>query len=150
MKKTLLALLIASSAHAAPVTLDGEHTTAADIAAIARGETVAIADSAQARVEKSFAVLLAAAKTGQPIYGFTVGVGWNKDRTFINAKGELDQALIKASQDFNRGLIRAHVGAGRHPARRKSACGACHPSQHGADRFARPAARLRPDLRGHA
>ena len=83
MKKTLLALLIASSAHAAPVTLDGEHTTAADIAAIARGETVAIADSAQARVEKSFAVLLAAAKTGQPIYGFTVGVGWNKDRTFV-------------------------------------------------------------------
>ena len=111
MKKNLLALLIASSAHAAPVTLDGEHTTAADIAAIARGETVAIADSAQARVEKSFAVLLAAAKTGQPIYGFTVGVGWNKDRTFVNAKGELDQALIKASQDFNRGLIRAHVGA---------------------------------------
>ena len=111
MKKTLLALLIASSAHAAPVTLDGEHTTAADIAAIARGETVAIADSAQARVEKSFAVLLAAAKTGQPIYGFTVGVGWNKDRTFVNAQGELDQALIKASQDFNRGLIRAHVGA---------------------------------------
>ncbi|WP_454993382.1 HAL/PAL/TAL family ammonia-lyase [Cardiobacterium hominis] len=111
MKKTLLALLIAHTAHAAPVTLDGEHTTAADIAAIARGETVAIADSAQARVEKSFAVLLAAAKTGQPIYGFTVGVGWNKDRTFVNAQGELDQALIKASQDFNRGLIRAHVGA---------------------------------------
>lgn len=111
MKKTLLALLIASSAHAAPVTLDGEHTTAADIAAIAHGETVAIADSAQARVEKSFAVLLATAKTGQPIYGFTVGVGWNKDRTFINAQGELDQALIKASQNFNRGLIRAHVGA---------------------------------------
>ena len=80
MKKTLLALLIASSAHAAPVILDGEHTTAADIAAIARGENVAVADSAQARVEKSFAVLLAAAKTGQPIYGFTVGVGWNKDR----------------------------------------------------------------------
>ena len=111
MKKTLLALLIASSAHAAPVVLDGEHASAADIAAIARGENVAVADSAQARVEKSFAVLLAAAKTGQPIYGFTVGVGWNKDRTFVNAQGELDQALIKASQDFNRGLIRAHVGA---------------------------------------
>ena len=29
----------------------------------------------------------------------------------VIAKGELDQALIKASQDFNRGLIRAHVGA---------------------------------------
>ena len=114
MKKTLLASLFALAIAAQAqqtVTLDGTETTTAQIAAIADGATVAVSPQGQARAEKSFATLLNAAKTGQPIYGFTVGVGWNKDREFVSVNGELDEELVKASKDFNKGLVRAHVGA---------------------------------------
>ncbi len=93
------------------VTLNGRDITAKEINAIAAGATVTIDAKAKKRAEESFNVLLAAAKTGQKIYGFTVGVGWNKDKTFVNAKGELSPELIQSSIDFNKGLIRAHVGA---------------------------------------
>ncbi|MDO5090109.1 MAG: aromatic amino acid ammonia-lyase [Cardiobacteriaceae bacterium] len=113
MKKTLLAsfFAFAFAAQAETVTLTGSGTTTAQIAAIANGATVAVSPEAQARAEKSFATLLNAAKTGQPIYGFTVGVGWNKDREFVSVDGKLDDELVKASKDFNKGLVRAHVGA---------------------------------------
>ncbi len=118
MKRTFrtksLALLIAFACHAAvasEITLDGKNITSQQIDDIANGAQVSVSAEAKKRAEASFDVLLEAAKTGQKIYGFTVGVGWNKDKTFVNAKGELDQALIKSSIDFNKGLIRAHVGA---------------------------------------
>ncbi|PID63040.1 MAG: sugar transporter [Gammaproteobacteria bacterium] len=106
-----MALACSQFALASDVTLDGKNVTPAQINAIAEGATVAIDDNAKKQAEKSFDVLLEAAKTGQKIYGFTVGVGWNKDKTFVNAKGELSPELIKSSIDFNKGLIRAHVGA---------------------------------------
>ncbi len=93
------------------ITLNGRSITPADIQAVADGAMVAVADEGKRRAEQSFDVLLEAAKTGQKIYGFTVGVGWNKDKTFVNAKGELSPELIMSSIAFNKGLIRAHVGA---------------------------------------
>ncbi len=107
----LLALTCSQFAYAETVTLDGSGVTPANINAIAQGAGVAIDDKAKKRAEDSFDVLLQAAKTGQKIYGFTVGVGWNKDKTFVNAEGELSPELIQSSIDFNKGLIRAHVGA---------------------------------------
>lgn len=114
MKKLLSVGFLAAALTAqaqTPVILDGTNATTAQIAAIAEGAEVAVSREALARAEKSFATLLNAAKTGQPVYGFTVGVGWNKDREFVNAQGGLDEGLIAASKAFNRGLIRAHVGA---------------------------------------
>lgn len=93
------------------IDLTGENITTDDIQAIAKGAKVTISSPARIKAEKSFDVLLEGAKSGQKIYGFTVGVGWNKDQTFVNSDGELDQALIESSIDFNKGLIRAHVGA---------------------------------------
>ncbi len=114
LKKTTLAILLSltlGNAIAQDVTLNGHDITAKDIYAIAQGANVAIDDKAKKQAEDSFDVLLEAAKTGQKIYGFTVGVGWNKDKTFVNAQGELSPELIQSSIEFNKGLIRAHVGA---------------------------------------
>lgn len=62
------------------------------------------------KVKKAHEILLSAAKDGQKIYGLTVGVGLNKDRSFVDAKGNLDAEVIEASTKFNIGLIHAHCG----------------------------------------
>lgn len=115
MKKRWLINVIAAGlavgAWAKTVVLNGQDITAAEIVAIADGAETTVSAEALARAESAFEVLLNAAKTGQKIYGFTVGVGWNKDRDFVSVDGELDTDLIEASQTFNKGLIRAHVGA---------------------------------------
>ncbi|MEG0885654.1 MAG: aromatic amino acid lyase, partial [Janthinobacterium sp.] len=77
----LLALLPAR----AEVELDGRHASPESIARIARGETLRIAPAALARVRQSHQVLLDAARSGQKIYGLTVGVGLNKDRDMVDA-----------------------------------------------------------------
>ena len=62
------------------------------------------------KIKKAHEILLSAAKDGQKIYGLTVGVGLNKDRSFVDAKGNLDAEVIEASTKFNIGLIHAHCG----------------------------------------
>jgi histidine ammonia-lyase len=116
MKKLLLSLVaVAACAPAtflnAEVTLDGHSATPEQIAAIAGGESVKIAPDAMKRSEDAFRVLCKAAGEGQMIYGLTVGVGLNKDRKFVDAKGELTQEVIDASSKFQTGLIRAHSGS---------------------------------------
>jgi histidine ammonia-lyase len=95
----------------ADVTLTGHNATPENITAIAEGEQVKIAPEAMTQVVKAHKVLVQAAAEGQMIYGLTVGVGLNKDRTFVNAKGELTQEVIDASRAFQTGLIRAHSGS---------------------------------------
>jgi histidine ammonia-lyase len=95
----------------AEVTLDGRSATPESIAAIAGGESVKIAPEAMKQAEDAFKVLCKAAGEGQMIYGLTVGVGLNKDRKFVDAKGELTQEVIDASRKFQTGLIRAHSGS---------------------------------------
>jgi len=81
-------LLLAHSANA-EVELDGQNATPELIARIAQGETVRVAASARQRVRQAHNVLIAAASGGQKIYGLTVGVGLNKDRDMVDAKGHL-------------------------------------------------------------
>ena len=95
----------------AEVTLDGRSATPELIAAIADGESVKIAPAAMKQAEDAFQALCKAAGEGQMIYGLTVGVGLNKDRKFVDAKGELTQEVIDASRKFQTGLIRAHSGS---------------------------------------
>jgi histidine ammonia-lyase len=95
----------------AEVTLDGHTATPESIAAIAGGESVKIAPAAMTQAENAFRVLCKAAGEGQTIYGLTVGVGLNKDRKFVDAKGDLTQEVIDASRKFQIGLIRAHSGS---------------------------------------
>ena len=95
----------------ADATLDGHSATPEIIAAIAGGETVKVTPEAMKHSEDAFRVLCKAAGEGQMIYGLTVGVGLNKDRKFVDAKGELTQEVIDASSKFQTGLIRAHSGS---------------------------------------
>ena len=94
----------------ASITLDGENLTSKDIAYISNGAKVDISKKAMQKVKKAHEILLSAAKDGQKIYGLTVGVGLNKDRSFVDAKGNLDAEVIEASTKFNIGLIHAHCG----------------------------------------
>ncbi|HWQ08421.1 MAG TPA: aromatic amino acid lyase, partial [Holophaga sp.] len=105
------AMLFQATTLPADVTLTGHHATPEQIAAIADGERVQIAPEAMRQVEKAHKVLVKAAAEGQMIYGLTVGVGLNKDRKFVDAKGELTQEIIDASRAFQTGLIRAHSGS---------------------------------------
>jgi len=108
-----LLLLPALASHAA-VVLDGQSTTPETIAAIADGEPVQIAAKAAQRVAEGHQLVLDAATQGQRIYGLTVGVGLNKDRQMVDAKGQLTPEVIDASIRFNAALLHAHsagVGA---------------------------------------
>ena len=113
---TALALSIAAScplAAIASVELDGRYVTPEAIARIAQGEPALIAPAARERVRQSHQLLLDAARQGQQIYGLTVGVGENKDREMVDARGQLTPEVIDASRRFNIGLLRSHgMGTG--------------------------------------
>lgn len=95
----------------AEIVLDGHSATPETIAAIADGEAIKVAPAAMKHAEEAFKVLCKAAGEGQMIYGLTVGVGLNKDRKFVDAKGELTPEVVNASRAFQTGLIRAHSGS---------------------------------------
>lgn len=102
-------LLAAGMIQAQTITLDGAHLSMDDAWAVAQGKAdVAIDAAALERVRKSHQLVMAAAKSGKPVYGLTVGVGLNKDRSLFNAKGELTQEVLKASREFNYNALRAH------------------------------------------
>lgn len=94
----------------AQIILDGKNLNIKDIKNISNGEKVEISKDALEVVKKSHDTLLNAAKQGHKIYGLTVGVGLNKDKEMVNAKGELTKEVIEASKKFNIGLIHAHCG----------------------------------------
>lgn len=92
------------------VILDGYSITPENISSIADGEKVIISPQAMDTVKKTHDILINAAKSGQPIYGLTVGVGLNKDQPIIDIEGNLTDEVIEASKKFNIDLIRAHSG----------------------------------------
>lgn len=122
MKKTVVATLCASllfpmlGYSASGITLDGHSLTLEDAWAIARGEKqVEIAPDAMQRVEQANKLLMIAAGKGVPVYGLTVGVGLNKDKSLFDAHGQLTPEVLQASREFNVNALRAH-GAGVGPA----------------------------------
>lgn len=110
IKLLSLAAVLAISVNTQTITLNGENITPKDIVLISNGAMVDISKDALSKVNKAHDVLLNAAKDGHKIYGLTVGVGPNKDKKFVDAKGNLDAEVIKASTEFNIGLIHAHCG----------------------------------------
>lgn len=78
-----------------------------------RAPPVSIAPEAMNRVQKSYDLVLDAAKNGREIYGLTVGVGLNKDHKVLSANGELSDEVKAASRRFNYSTLRSHsVAAG--------------------------------------
>jgi histidine ammonia-lyase len=106
----MISLLFGALPAAAEIMLDGHAVTPGQIARIADGEAVQVAPDALKRVEHAHLLLLEAAKSGQKIYGLTVGVGLNKDRKMLDMKQELTPELIEMSRRFNIGLLEAHAG----------------------------------------
>ena len=110
-----LALGLTATSVAAPpqgqpgvLMLTGHDLTVADVARVARDEvTVQIDSAAITRVERSYRLLLLAAKQGLPIYGLNRGVGIDRDKVVFRA-GELDPEVRQGSERFNRNLLYAH------------------------------------------
>lgn len=103
-----MSLAIASGAASATVTLTGHDLTQDEAWRIAKGEEVAIAPEALKQVADSYNLVMQAAKSGVEIYGLTVGVGLNKDHHLFDAKGALTEEARKASEEFNRNILRSH------------------------------------------
>jgi histidine ammonia-lyase len=90
------------------VVLTGHDLTIAEVARLARDNAeVRIDPAARTRVERSYRLLLLAAKQGLPIYGLNRGVGIDRDKVVFRA-GELDPEVRQASERFNRNLLYAH------------------------------------------
>lgn len=100
------AVQAAAPTHA--VVLTGHDLTTNEVARVARQLAIVRVDPAAAsRVERSYRVLLLAAKQGLPIYGLNRGVGIDRDKAVFRA-GELDPDVRLASEQFNRNLLYAH------------------------------------------
>ena len=116
MKKTVIATFCISlffplfASATTSVTLDGHSLTLDDAWAIAQGEKqVEIAATAMDRVDKANKLLMIAAGKGVPVYGLTVGVGLNKDKSLFDAHGKLTPEVIQASREFNINALHAHA-----------------------------------------
>lgn len=106
----IILLFPALACPAASITLNGYALTLDDAWAIAYGsKQVEIASDAMARVDNANKLLMIAAEKGMPVYGLTVGVGLNKDKSMFNAHGKLTPEVIQASREFNINTLRAHA-----------------------------------------
>lgn len=114
MKKILYSLftsllVCAGAAQAKTVVLDGSQLTLEQAWQVADSQAkVEIAPQAMERLDKAHQLVMAAARAGVPVYGLTVGVGLNKDRSLFDANGELSQEVLDASREFNYNALRAH------------------------------------------
>lgn len=86
------------------ILLDGTNLTLEAACRIAAGDApIEIAEGAWTQLKRTRDLVFRLADSGTPIYGFTVGVGWNKDK----------QVFGKYFEEYNRNLIYAHcVGVG--------------------------------------
>ncbi|MCB2260322.1 HAL/PAL/TAL family ammonia-lyase [Escherichia albertii] len=116
MKKTVIATLCLSlfcpavAWSADNIILDGHSLTLDDAWAIAQGQKqVDISPATMERVEKANKLLMIAAGKGVPVYGLTVGVGLNKDKSLFDAHGKLTPEVIQASREFNINALHAHA-----------------------------------------
>jgi histidine ammonia-lyase len=93
------------------VVLTGHDLSVDQVVSVARRlAPVRVDPAAMARVERAHRLLLLAAKNGQPIYGLNRGVGIDRDKQVFRA-GALDPDVQRASERFNRDLLRSHSAA---------------------------------------
>ncbi|MFK4763804.1 histidine ammonia-lyase [Desulfobaculum sp. SPO524] len=95
------------------VTLNGHDMDLAQLVDIAEGRAqVSIDTTAMKRVKDSRELLMAFAAEGRPVYGLTVGVGLNKDKSIFHVdesgKRVLTPEVLRLSEQFNVNALRAH------------------------------------------
>lgn len=111
----LLPILLSFTAYAAEFTLSGKNLTTEQVTRIARDNSIKVTygESASKAVSDSFDLVMEAALQGRPVYGLTVGVGWNKDQPVFaekDGKRVLNEDLVALSKAFNLTSLRAHGG----------------------------------------
>lgn len=112
---TVLFLLFASTvSYAEQLELSpNKPLTLAQVEKVARdNEQVTINAQGWKNIEAGHQVVMQAALNNQPVYGLTVGVGWNKDKPVfqeLQGKKVLSQDLLALSAQFNRSSLRAHA-----------------------------------------
>ncbi len=114
MKKLFIIFVILQTANIfaqETIILGDKQLGYAEITAIADGTKVKLSTNAIERIKKGHDILITAAESGHAIYGLTVGVGLNKDKSMIDSDGKLSAEVQQLSRDFNKGLIYAHIGA---------------------------------------
>jgi len=73
--------------------------------------TVALSQDAKNNIKAGYDAVMQAALNNVPVYGLTVGVGWNKDHPVfheVNGQRVLSDELITLSRKFNQTSLRAH------------------------------------------
>jgi len=96
-----------------PVRLGEQALSLMQVARVAQDDApVTLSPAAQQRVADCHAVVMQAMRNNQPVYGLTVGVGWNKDRSvFLTDESDpgAEQALLEHSRAHNHASLRAHA-----------------------------------------
>ncbi|WP_439258467.1 HAL/PAL/TAL family ammonia-lyase [Lonepinella sp. BR2271] len=113
-KISLFALLALASNSAFALQLTGDrHLTLEQVEQVARqNEEVSLSSQALEKVKKGHEVVLQAALNQVPVYGLTVGVGWNKDKPVFKEKDGkkiVSDELLDLSRKFNRASLKAHA-----------------------------------------
>lgn len=73
--------------------------------------TVVLSQDAKNNIKAGYDAVMQAALNNVPVYGLTVGVGWNKDHPVfheVNGQRVLSSELIDLSRKFNLSSLRAH------------------------------------------
>lgn len=73
--------------------------------------TVVLSQDARNNIKAGYDAVMQAALNNVPVYGLTVGVGWNKDHPVfheVNGQRVLSSELIDLSRKFNLSSLRAH------------------------------------------
>jgi histidine ammonia-lyase len=102
------------SANATEIILDGNSLTLEQIFNVSMNpeNKITITSETMKKVEKGFHIVLEAALQNKPVYGLTVGVGWNKDKPIfheVNGKKIISEDLLSQSKSFNLSSLRAHA-----------------------------------------
>lgn len=87
------------------IVLDGSNLTIDKVIDIVNGEEVKISDEAMQRLHDARKLVFDLVDDDVPIYGFNVGVGWNKDKAVFK----------EFFQEYNRNVVLSHcVASGEH------------------------------------
>lgn len=73
--------------------------------------SVTLSQDAKNNIKAGYDTVMQAALNNVPVYGLTVGVGWNKDHPVfheVNGQRVLSSELVELSQKFNQTSLRAH------------------------------------------
>lgn len=105
----------AKASEVASIELGSGQLTIAQVVDVARHQVpISVSPAVMERVNRGFNVVMEAAVQNVPIYGLTVGVGQNKDKSIfkqVNGQRVISEDALQASRRFNLDALRSHAAA---------------------------------------